>query len=53
MEKFKEKFKEVNEHNSNTGADRINWRHKETFDRDYGNKALGLVCLLIHVVKMS
>ena len=36
---LKKKFKEVNDHNSKTGADRVDWRHKEAFDRAYGNKA--------------
>ena len=36
---LKKNFKEVNDHNSKTGADRIDWRHKEAVDEDYGNKA--------------
>lgn len=36
---LKKKYKEINDHNSKTGADRMDWKHKEAFDRAYGNKA--------------
>ncbi|XP_061173503.1 uncharacterized protein LOC133182664 [Saccostrea echinata] len=36
---LKKKYKEINDHNSKTGTDRMDWKHKEAFDRAYGNKA--------------
>lgn len=30
---LKKIFKDVNDHNSKTEADRIDWRHKEALDR--------------------
>lgn len=36
---LKKKYKEINDHNSKTGADRMDWKHKEAFDGAYGNKA--------------
>lgn len=36
---LKKKYKEINDHNSKTGADRMDWKHKDVFDGAYGNKA--------------
>jgi hypothetical protein len=36
---LKKKYKEINDHNAKTGADRVDWKHKEAFDSAYGNKA--------------
>lgn len=36
---LKKKYKEIIDHNSKTGADRMDWKHKDVFDGAYGNKA--------------
>jgi hypothetical protein len=36
---LKKRYKEVNDHNSKSGSNRLDWKHSDAFDRVYGNKA--------------